>query len=101
MRGRVTLFVCCLAALALMPFVGASDAQDSAELRHQGTEMLLLVIGADIGTAEYERYLLPVAFQAMPVTGASTPAPATHNSAAGVSPSRLYQCSKCRPAVKL
>ena len=33
MRGRVTLFVCCLAALALMPFVGASDAQDSAELR--------------------------------------------------------------------
>ena len=24
MRGRVTLFVCCLAALALMPFVGAS-----------------------------------------------------------------------------
>ena len=33
MRGRVTLFVSCLAAVALMPFVGASDAQDSAELR--------------------------------------------------------------------
>ena len=33
MRGSVTLFVSCLAALALMPFVGASDAQDSAELR--------------------------------------------------------------------
>ena len=33
MRGRLTLFVCCLAALALMPFVGASDAQDSADLR--------------------------------------------------------------------
>src|SRR5439155_18631843 len=32
---------------------------------------------------------------------ASTPEAATHNSAAGVSPSRLYQCSKCRPAVKL
>ena len=33
MRGSVTLFVSCLAALAPMPFVGASDAQDSAELR--------------------------------------------------------------------